>query len=79
MWGTIQQFWMILTKIVRWSITLDCKMPNLPDILRALFTGIASMAWCAALESTLLGLHDLVWLLRILQRKQNFWNDLVTL
>ena len=46
----------------------------LPDTLKMLLTGFASMARYIAMESTLLGLPDLAWLLSFLQLKQNFLN-----
>ena len=68
---------MLLPRLWRWLIIIDCEILCSPDTLCVLLTRFASMGGSMALDSTNLGLPDLVWLLRFLQLKKNFFNHLV--
>ena len=66
-------FWKLEAQLKMTSHTLDSEMLSLLETLKVLLVRFASMA----LESTVLCLSNLAWLLRILWPKQNF-NPLVT-
>ena len=64
--GKIRLLLMLLPSCWRGQTTLDCDMLSSPDTLRVLLAGIAFMGWSTALESTLLGLPDIVTILKVI-------------
>ena len=59
MWGTIQEFWLLLLRSWRGLITLDCKMLRSLDILQVLLSRFACVAWSTTSEFMVLSLPDL--------------------
>ena len=55
---------------------INCEIERLADLLP--LTRLVSMAWSMTLESMVLALPDLAWLLKFLQPKWKFLNYLVT-
>ena len=70
---------MLLLKSWRLQTILDCKILSLLDTLWILLAGFVTTVWNMVLESMHLGLTDLIWSLRCLQPKQNFFDLLVTI